>query len=603
MRKLWMLPVLLMLLAPITAAAQESESSSLDLGHMLCDHQGPTATGETGLFTLRSGHTLCKGQWAFSTYYNLFTRRMDGIPGRDPLWNDWDYEEDRFSLAFAYGVSDRFEIAVSVPYIGYDANGFEGVDAFGHPLEQGGRINGRTFIRNVDASGIGDVRVAGKFQIAERGDYGMIFNAFVDLPTGDDDEGVVTGELGFGLGFGWSKGDWVFNLGYSDPGEPDFGETSGQVDLGIGYARSLTERFDWITELVGAIKTEGDETHDEADITTGGRVRFGETGNWAFNFGVRVDLSDDDIGDNYTPIGGLVGLTWSPKRSRQLTTEVAGECRGTVTTDPAGAICDGSAASAQGCGKEVRLTATPEGDCCEFDSWSGDCSGIDPVTGVMMDGDRHCVASFRKKGPYDLDVKVMVSGDCDASGTVTSRPAGIDCGGTCGAAFECGQEVMLSAMPVEGKTEFTGWSGDCRDGKVTMDGDKSCTANFKCLPPPPPEQKLITCEKPTKKSRQRWPCDGSREIVHFDGGSAFLGDEQQTKLCDLVAQIEHCSAVKACIAGRSAASENSALAGQRADAVSQYLAHQGVSADRFAVSPECKAPSESGSWADIYLEP
>ena len=605
MKTFWTLAALTLLVLPIAAVAQEGEeaaASSLDLGHMLCKHQGPTATGETGLFTLRSGYTLCKGQWAFSSYYNAWARRMDGIPGRDPLWNDWDYDQEQLSLAIAYGLSDKVEIAVSVPYTWLDASGFGGVDPVtGNDLLQGGVINGRQFIGNVDGSGLGDVRVAAKFQLAERENYGMILNAFVDLPTGDDDEGISTGELGYGLGLGWSRGAWIFNLGYSDPGDPDFGDTSGQVDLGIGHAKSISDRFEWITELVGAIKTDGDDTRDQADITTGGRYHFGD-GDWAFNFGVRVDLSDDDIWDNYNPVGGLIGLTWSPKRSWMLTSEVAGDCGGSISTSPEGAACGGPGSS-QACGKEVSLSATPESDCCEFDSWSGDCSGTDPSTGVLMDGDKHCVANFRKKGPYTLTVEKKVSGECSESGTVTSQPGGVDCGSTCSGSFECGQEVTLTSTAVEGKTEFTGWTGDCsEDGVVMMDGDKSCTANYECIPQEP-EQNYIGCPEPEKKDRRQWACDSARESVSFSGGSAVLTEGQQEKLCDLVAQIEHCTEVKACIAGHRAATEHEVLAGYRANALAGLLKHEGVSADRYQVSPACEAPSDTAASADIYLEP
>jgi subtilisin family serine protease len=65
------------------------------------------------------------------------------------------------------------------------------------------------------------------------------------------------------------------------------------------------------------------------------------------------------------------------------------------------------------------------------------------------------------------------------SGTVTSNPPGIDCGGTCSAPFAPGTVVALTPSAGSGAT-FAGWSGDadCSDGVVTMNGPRACTATF-----------------------------------------------------------------------------------------------------------------------------
>ena len=64
------------------------------------------------------------------------------------------------------------------------------------------------------------------------------------------------------------------------------------------------------------------------------------------------------------------------------------------------------------------------------------------------------------------------------SGTVSSNPAGITCGGVCTAAFSDGAIVTLTPSANPGST-FSGWSGDCSSsGVVTMTSDKSCIATF-----------------------------------------------------------------------------------------------------------------------------
>lgn len=66
-------------------------------------------------------------------------------------------------------------------------------------------------------------------------------------------------------------------------------------------------------------------------------------------------------------------------------------------------------------------------------------------------------------------------------GTVTSSPAGIDCGATCSATYSGGSQVTLTAAP-EGSSRFSGWSGGGCSGTggctVTLNEDTPVTALF-----------------------------------------------------------------------------------------------------------------------------
>jgi len=66
------------------------------------------------------------------------------------------------------------------------------------------------------------------------------------------------------------------------------------------------------------------------------------------------------------------------------------------------------------------------------------------------------------------------------SGTVSSSPAGIDCGNQCRVEFAAETMVNLTSTPDAGST-FTGWSGACTGTAacvVTMDAARSVTATF-----------------------------------------------------------------------------------------------------------------------------
>ena len=75
---------------------------------------------------------------------------------------------------------------------------------------------------------------------------------------------------------------------------------------------------------------------------------------------------------------------------------------------------------------------------------------------------------------------LSVSKAGEGSGTVTSDPAGIDCGEDCSEGYEEGTAVTLTATPDQGST-FDGWSGDCTGTgacEVTMDAPHEVTATF-----------------------------------------------------------------------------------------------------------------------------
>ena len=85
-------------------------------------------------------------------------------------------------------------------------------------------------------------------------------------------------------------------------------------------------------------------------------------------------------------------------------------------------------------------------------------------------------------GPVTFPLSVEKTGT--GEGTVTSTPAGIDCGGECSAEFEAGSEVTLTASAESGT--FTGWSGGGCSGsgecKVTMNEALTVEAAF-TVPP------------------------------------------------------------------------------------------------------------------------
>jgi Ca2+-binding RTX toxin-like protein len=94
-------------------------------------------------------------------------------------------------------------------------------------------------------------------------------------------------------------------------------------------------------------------------------------------------------------------------------------------------------------------------------------------------------AVFIQAGSLVSGNLLTVSKNGTGGGTVTSSPAGIDCGATCSHAFTSGTMVTLTATP-DATSTFAGWSGAGCSGTgqcvVTMDQARSVTATFNALP-------------------------------------------------------------------------------------------------------------------------
>lgn len=155
------------------------------------------------------------------------------------------------------------------------------------------------------------------------------------------------------------------------------------------------------------------------------------------------------------------------------TLSLAPVSNGTVTSTPAGIDC-GSTCQAQFlAGTTVTLTPTAHSGYA-FNGWSGACAGTGPCV-VTMDGDKSVAATFIAS-PVTHALNLTRIGN----GTVTSSPAGIDCGSSCRASFNAGTVVALTPSPGAGY-QFGGWGGACSGTGacvVNMGGEQSVTAQF-----------------------------------------------------------------------------------------------------------------------------
>jgi DNA-binding beta-propeller fold protein YncE len=173
-----------------------------------------------------------------------------------------------------------------------------------------------------------------------------------------------------------------------------------------------------------------------------------------------------------------------------LTVSKAGSGGGAVVSQPAGIECGSSCSTGFNAGSVVTLTADPQLHSA-FTGWSvagqpGACPGLGSCR-LTMGSDTEVVASFESIPQQSLTVSTAGLG----KGAVKSSPIGISCGAVCGAGFDRGSVVTLTAIPAAG-SNFGGWSGAGCSGTgpcaVTLNADAAVSASFEpaeALPAPP----------------------------------------------------------------------------------------------------------------------
>ena len=150
----------------------------------------------------------------------------------------------------------------------------------------------------------------------------------------------------------------------------------------------------------------------------------------------------------------------------------SGTGTGTVTSSPGSIDCGATCADEFLHGTAFSLTAIPDAGTV-FVGWGGDCSGTGPVLATAT-ASISCVAIFQ------AERQVTVTPVGSGFGTVTSSPAGIDCGGDCSEIYPDYAAVTLTATADLGSA-FVGWEGDpaCSSSPLQVLGsDVICSPRF-----------------------------------------------------------------------------------------------------------------------------
>ena len=158
-------------------------------------------------------------------------------------------------------------------------------------------------------------------------------------------------------------------------------------------------------------------------------------------------------------------------------------------------------------GTELLLHPSADSDSVFAGFSGGGCKGLSCE--VIMEAPRSVSATFNLI-PSEFEYLLAVERIGTGSGSVTSDPAGIDCGSDCSETFSEGTKVTLTATPAQGSV-FDHWSGGGCAGAgtctATMSTNRTVKAVFTAV-----GQRTLTVSKTGTGSRDRDQLPGRHRL-------------------------------------------------------------------------------------------
>ena len=331
-------------------------------------------TQSFGPILAERAETIGKGKFSFGFSFQHFSfdsiegQDLDAIPavfthdGAQPggkadvvtTMNAIDVRVNQVTSFFTFGLHDRLDVSIGIPLVNTELTVVSdatirrlgltnlSVHFFGEP---GG--NQQTFVASGSASGIGDIIIRAKGNVAQSGGTGLALGVDFRLPTGDEEDLLGSGATGLkpfaAISFSRGAVSPHINLGYQWNGEStlggsfrlgpsgaEFGEKAALPDqflyvfgVDIGASEALTIAFDILGQRVIDSPQLVQETFTGLDDarTTFPSIAFEENsfniingaigvkvnvgGNLLVDFNVLFKLNDAGLRDNVTPLIGI----------------------------------------------------------------------------------------------------------------------------------------------------------------------------------------------------------------------------------------------------------------------------------------------------------
>lgn len=251
----------------------------------------------------------------------------DGTLGENPSESDTidvrlglDVDATIYAFYASYGITDRLDVSVSVPYIDIALDGTAVAEVSSFTLANLGMANHhfgdnpqrpvlQTEVPYKDsAAGLGDVSLRAKYNAftTDRFQLGFFFDYRFD--NGDETNFLGTGANEFRLAQVLSGGSdqyqYLINLAFEKrPGEQD----SDEIELLVGFNNEVGNGFAWAIELIA----DYDINDLEAIELLEGSVEIVDRSGDAL-YPRQVDLSNIPERNDDSSINASLGLRWAP---------------------------------------------------------------------------------------------------------------------------------------------------------------------------------------------------------------------------------------------------------------------------------------------------
>lgn len=302
------------LLAPVVSAQSADE--------VVVGLEAPTLTGESGLFETITADTIGRGEWTLGLYHDvsvfeagselLFS--IENPPVRGRPYEDMIVDQARSSASIGFGITDRWEMSLSLPYI----------DLEGRAGDRSGFVNGFQYNGAFTESGTGHLRLATKFALsAPDATNRWAIHGFFGKEMEDDPSGISIDDQ-FGASIAFTRGVFSTSLGYvvndgSTIAEDAIGEfvyrasDLVRADFGISLPLAAWQGANWITEINTNWYTGGsvDDPEPSISVTTGLRKAFGASG-WGLSAAVRNNVTAAIASEDTKGFGFIVGIHHGP---------------------------------------------------------------------------------------------------------------------------------------------------------------------------------------------------------------------------------------------------------------------------------------------------